>query len=371
MNHMGSKVSYATVYHPQSNSVAERANRTLVQMVRAYCGDHGANWEDYIPLIEFAHNTSVSTTTGFTPFRSNHGREAVFPVAFHTTTHVQRPDAQRFLADYNHALTEARARVEEAHLRAALNPPTPRKPHTFKTGDQVLLSTEHLHHRHNKFSNRWVGPFTVKAVLGNAFELDLSTDPSLHRVSPRWNVAYIRRYFPADPQPAQDAPRDAVAEIPVHANPQAIPMDVDPLVGHIDPTSFDLINGHPRPRPAYAEPDAVGAGDAEGPMAAGGADIETQPIVREPELPGYFVDTKRDNAHQLWYAYRAHGSVLDKPIWISANMASTDPFYQPVLKAYQKGRRSQRTQRLHQMCTTHGVPQGFSPDVVTGWFLIS
>ena len=96
-------------------------------MVRAYGGDHRANWEDYIPLIEFAHNPSVNSTTGFTPFRLNHGREAVSPVAFHTATHVPRPDAQRFLADYNNALTETRARVEEAHLRAALNPPTPRK----------------------------------------------------------------------------------------------------------------------------------------------------------------------------------------------------------------------------------------------------
>ena len=148
-------------------------------------------------------------------------------------------------------------------------------------------------------------------------------------------------------------------------------MEIDPLDGHVDPTSFDLVPGQPRPRPAYDDPDAVGGGDAEGPMDSVGVDIETQPIVREPELPGYFVDTKRDNAHQLWYAYRAHGSVLDQPIWISANMASTDPFYQPVLKAYQKGRRSQPTQRLHQMCTTHVTRQGFFPDAVTGWFLIS
>ena len=173
MHQMGSRVQYPTVYRPQSNSAVERANRTIIEMVTAYTNDHGSNWEEYIPLLEFAYNTSVKASTGYTPFRLTTGREAVFPVTLHETTHITRTNVKQFINDYDATLTAARDRIADAKLTAALHPPQPRKPHSFQPGDQVLLSTEHLSCRNHKFSKPWIGPFQVLTVYGNALELDL------------------------------------------------------------------------------------------------------------------------------------------------------------------------------------------------------
>ena len=70
---MGTKLLMSTVFHPQMDGVTEQANRSIGQILRMIINDDQKNWADKCPMVEFALNSSVSTTTGFTLFELNQG----------------------------------------------------------------------------------------------------------------------------------------------------------------------------------------------------------------------------------------------------------------------------------------------------------
>jgi hypothetical protein len=76
MASLGIKIHFILPYHPQANGACERLNETLVNMLSSYTQDAQNKWADYLPFVVFAYNTSVHTTTGFTPYRLLCGREA-------------------------------------------------------------------------------------------------------------------------------------------------------------------------------------------------------------------------------------------------------------------------------------------------------
>ena len=59
-----------TPYHPQCDGLVERFNRTLLDMLATTTREHPFDWEDQIRKVCMAYNTSVHSSTGFTPFQS-------------------------------------------------------------------------------------------------------------------------------------------------------------------------------------------------------------------------------------------------------------------------------------------------------------
>lgn len=80
---MQSKHLTTAPYTPQSNGHAERFNQTLAQMLRSYMTEEGANqnlWDDYLACVRFAYNTTIHTSTGYTPHLLCKGFEASVPM---------------------------------------------------------------------------------------------------------------------------------------------------------------------------------------------------------------------------------------------------------------------------------------------------
>jgi hypothetical protein len=59
----------STAYHPQTDGQSERTNQWLEQYLRIYCNFQQDNWSDLLPMAQYVHNSWVSHTTGFTPFK--------------------------------------------------------------------------------------------------------------------------------------------------------------------------------------------------------------------------------------------------------------------------------------------------------------
>ncbi|MBW0490327.1 hypothetical protein O181_030042 [Austropuccinia psidii MF-1] len=72
----GTKLSLSTVYHPQTDELAERMIQPLEEIIRRFCA-YGLEFKDsdglthdlctLIPALELAHETSVHSSTGQTP----------------------------------------------------------------------------------------------------------------------------------------------------------------------------------------------------------------------------------------------------------------------------------------------------------------
>ena len=67
-------------YHPQTDGLVERFNSTLCQSLSMYVSKNQKDWDEFIPLILFAHRTSVLDAIGDSPFYVLYGREPRLPI---------------------------------------------------------------------------------------------------------------------------------------------------------------------------------------------------------------------------------------------------------------------------------------------------
>jgi hypothetical protein len=77
---MGVEAAFASVYHPQSNSVVEKANTLIFSAIKKILEDQlTEKWAEELPMMVWSHSTSVCRVTNFTPFKLLYGEEPVTP----------------------------------------------------------------------------------------------------------------------------------------------------------------------------------------------------------------------------------------------------------------------------------------------------
>ncbi|GJW79915.1 reverse transcriptase domain-containing protein [Tanacetum coccineum] len=70
---------FASVKHPQTNGLVERANRSLGEGIKARLEERSKNWMEELPHVLWAHRTMIKSSNGDTPFSLTYGTEAVIP----------------------------------------------------------------------------------------------------------------------------------------------------------------------------------------------------------------------------------------------------------------------------------------------------
>ncbi|MBW0486050.1 hypothetical protein O181_025765 [Austropuccinia psidii MF-1] len=90
-NLFGTKLSFSTAYHPQTDALTERMIQTLEDMIRRFCAyglefkdSHGFThaWCTLIPALELAYKESIHSSTGKAPAMLKKGWNARLP--YHT-----------------------------------------------------------------------------------------------------------------------------------------------------------------------------------------------------------------------------------------------------------------------------------------------
>ena len=76
---LGIKKTRTIPYHPQSDGIVERFNRTLLNMLSIAVGEEEMSWDLQLPLLLLAYRTSFHDTTGTSPFELMYGREVRLP----------------------------------------------------------------------------------------------------------------------------------------------------------------------------------------------------------------------------------------------------------------------------------------------------
>jgi hypothetical protein len=77
---IGTKVHFTSVRHPESNGLVERANGIIITgIMKSIFNQPRGKWPDELTKVVWNHNTIVSRSTGFTPFKLLFGDEAITP----------------------------------------------------------------------------------------------------------------------------------------------------------------------------------------------------------------------------------------------------------------------------------------------------
>ena len=84
----------ATAYHPQTDGLIERFNRTLIDILAKTTEQNGKNWDEKLPFALFAYMSMARESTGELPFQLLYGQHPKLPTedalscpVYHTQVH--------------------------------------------------------------------------------------------------------------------------------------------------------------------------------------------------------------------------------------------------------------------------------------------
>ena len=235
---MGGKLLMSTAFHPQTDGVTERAIQTVSQILRSVVKPDQTDWVQRLPLVEFAMNSSISATTGFSPFELTYGynprmvqelaREPAMPGVKDFAN--QALDNLRMAHDAIIASRIAQAFYANQHRRDEVKTYDDQ----FTVGKLVYLSTENLSlpkGRARKLLPRFVGPYPIiRANPGTShYTLGLPDVLRRRRIHPTFHVSLLR---PVEPNDETVFPgRDVTVFYDFGINPEE-EYDVDEIIAH-------------------------------------------------------------------------------------------------------------------------------------------
>ena len=82
---MGTELKFSSAFHPQTDGQTERTTQTLEDMLRACSMNWNGNWDEHLPLIEFAYNNSFHVSIGMAPYEALYGRPCRSPICWYGT----------------------------------------------------------------------------------------------------------------------------------------------------------------------------------------------------------------------------------------------------------------------------------------------
>ncbi|XP_062592958.1 uncharacterized protein K02A2.6-like [Saccostrea cucullata] len=170
--HLQIRKTRTTPYHPQSDGMVERFNKTLATMLSSYVSENHRDWDESIPFVMVAYRAAQHESTGYTPNMLMLGRETATPldIIYDMPTSWKQVPSHKWVW----ILTD---RMERAHnlVRKQLEGAILRQKHyhdmkmsyeQFKVGDQVYV---YFPQRKTgcspKLTSYWRGPFKVLAKV--------------------------------------------------------------------------------------------------------------------------------------------------------------------------------------------------------------
>ena len=160
-----------SVYHPQTDGLVERFNKTLKQMLKKAMDTDGKNWDQLLPHVLFAVREVPQASTGFSPFELLYGRRPRGLLDLAKEAWESRPSPHRTMVDQVEQVRDRMAQVwpiVRNHLRQAQQAQARvynrgAQLRIFLPGDLVLVL---IPTAECKFLAKWQGPYEVVDRVG-------------------------------------------------------------------------------------------------------------------------------------------------------------------------------------------------------------
>lgn len=231
---LGTKLLMSTAYHPQTDGLTERVNRSVGQIFRASIRPDQGDWLGKCPTVEFALNASISETTGFAPFELTYGyipsmmREVRYQTEIAPGVRAFATQAMNNLYDAHDAIIAAR--VFQTHYS---NQRRRHEPH-IKEGSKVYLSTKNItipKSRTRKLAPKYIGPYRVLEANNerSIYRLELPEDLKKKRVHDRFHVNLLKPYLESDAMLFPDREKPVPYDFGAPANTEEV---VEEIVDH-------------------------------------------------------------------------------------------------------------------------------------------
>ena len=194
---IGTKALKTTPYHPQTDGLVERFNKTLKSMLRRVLKGEKRDWDRMLPFVLFAYREVPQATVGFSPFELVYGRDVRGPLDVLQEDWIKNADVEtdvlHYVMDVRERMEAAREIVEENARTAQQQQKTYYDKKTRETnlqeGDKVLLlfptSTK-------KFIAQWQGPYKIVRRIGKVnYEIEMPDKGGRKQV---YHINHLRKW---------------------------------------------------------------------------------------------------------------------------------------------------------------------------------
>ena len=174
----------------------ERTIQTLEDLLRACALDLKGNWEEYLPLIEFAYNNSFYSSIGMAPYEALYGKPCRTPTCWSEVGERQLlgPEIVQQYADRIDLICK---RLVVAQSRQKCYADRRWRPLEFEVGDFVFLKVSPTKGvarfgKQGKLSPRYIRPYRISKRVGEvAYKLELP--PELLGVHSVFQVSMLKK----------------------------------------------------------------------------------------------------------------------------------------------------------------------------------
>jgi hypothetical protein len=195
---LGIEHRFSAVAHPQSNGLAESANKAILGAIRK----KKDNWLNELPSVLWGIRTSKQSATGETPFNLAYGTEAVVPIEVgfgspRVELYSEDNNARGLRANLDLAQEvrdKALSRMVNRQRSIARHFNSKVRPRGFKVGDLVLRKVAVSDPRNvGKLKPNWEGPYLVQQeIRPGTYKLQGADGRAIPRV---WNAQHLKRYY--------------------------------------------------------------------------------------------------------------------------------------------------------------------------------